>query len=148
MKQFYLSILLPLSLFILLPSCSRNDESETAPAAQEGGQTPTNRVEISSSVRNNLGITFAKVERRSVATTIRVPGSFELQPRAKMEYRPLLAGQVEFSVDQFDKVEPGTVIYKFRSPEWLELQSRIDLALASLEQARVQFQTCRPGDGE
>lgn len=141
MKHFYLFILLPLSLFLLLPSCSRKDESEHAHAGEEGGEAPTNRVEIPSTVRNNLGITFAKVERRSVATTIRVPGSFELQPRAKMEYRPLLAGQVEFVVDQLDKVEPGTVLYRFRSPEWLELQSRIDLALASLEQAEVRSGT-------
>ena len=141
MKHFYLSILLSLSLFFLLPSCSRKDESEHAHGGEEGGEAPTNRVEIPSTVRNNLGITFAKVERRSVATTIRVPGSFELQPRAKMEYRPLLAGQVEFVVDELDKVEPGTVLYRFRSPEWLELQSRIDLALASLEQAEVRSRT-------
>jgi len=141
MKHFYRIILLPLSLFLLLPSCSPQDESEHAHAGEEGGDAPTNRVEIPSTVRNNLGITFAKVERRNVATTIRVPGSFELQPRAKMEYRPLLAGQVEFVVDELDKVEPGTVLYRFRSPEWLELQSRIDLALASLEQARVRSGT-------
>lgn len=141
MKHFHRYILLPLSLSLFLPSCSRNGKSEQGHAEEEAGEDPTNRVEIPSTVRNNLGITFAKVERRSVATTIRVPGSFELRPRAKREYRPLLAGQVEFVVDELDRVEPGTVLYRFRSPEWLELQSSIDLALVSLNQARVRSAT-------
>jgi len=141
MKQFYYSILLPVSLVLLLPSCNRDNQSETGHTEEEESDAPTNRVEIPSTVRKNLGISFAKVERRNVATTIRVPGSFELQPRAKMEYRPLLSGQVEFVVDQLDKVEAGTVLYRFRSAEWLELQSRIDLAIASLEQAQVRSAT-------
>ena len=117
-----------LALCLTLPACKRGDES----AQEEAGDQPTNRVDIPASVRSNLGITFAKVERRDVANTIRVPGSFELQPLARHEYRLMLPGHVEFEVDQFDKVEVGTPLYRFRSPQWLELQSRVDLAKASL----------------
>lgn len=132
-----------LSLFLLLlclSSCSRSSDPGPNDFHENGSDPPTNRIDIPSTVRSNLGITFAKVERRTVATTIRVPGSFELQPRAKFEYRPLLSGQVEFLVDELDEVKRGMVLYRFRSSEWLELQSDIDLASASLSQARLRLQ--------
>lgn len=125
---------------LLLLSCSRNEEAGGKPAEESGGEQPTNRVEIPSTVRNNLGITFAKVERRNVETTIRVAGFFELEPLARQEHRLLLPGQVEFAVNELDEVKPGAVLYRFRSPKWLELQSQIDLARASLEQAKTQYE--------
>lgn len=120
-----------------MTSCDR-DGDPAADVAHEEAETPTNRVDIPATVRSNLGITFAKVERRKVADTLRVPGSFELKPLAKHEYRLLLPAQVRFEVDQFDKVEPGTLLYRFQSPEWLELQSRIDLAVADYEQVALK----------
>ena len=141
MKQFSFYTLLSAVLVLLLPACSRDDDAESTSSNGKDGELPTNRVEIPSTVRNNLGITFAKVERRSLATTIRVPGSFELQPLAKQEYRLLLPGSVEFAVNQFDEVKAGTVLYRFRSQEWLELQSQIDLARASLDQDRSHYNT-------
>lgn len=131
---------IPLLFAILLSSCGRNEPVGNG-QAEEVNPTPTNRVEIPSTVRDNLGITFAKVERRVVSTTIRVPGFFELKPRATMEYRPLMPGQVEFVVDELDPVEPGTVLYRFRSPELLDLLSEIDVARSSLEHARLHSET-------
>lgn len=139
MKLFSIPSILLAFLILLLPSCNRDDGGGHDHPEEEGGDAPTNRVDIPSSVRDNLGITFAKVERRPVSTTIRVPGSFELQPLAKQEYRTLLPGQVEFLVNELDEVTAGTVLYRFRSPEWPELQSRIDVARASLDQANSQF---------
>jgi hypothetical protein len=69
---------------------------------------------------------------------LRVPGSFELKPLAKHEYRLLLPGHVRFEIDQFAEVKPGTLLYRFQSPEWLELKSRIDQAVSSYEQARLK----------
>ena len=59
---------------------------------RRGRAAPTNRIDVPASVRQNLGITFAKVERRRVASTIRVPGRFELLPSARREYRATLPG--------------------------------------------------------
>jgi hypothetical protein len=140
MKPLYFVSLLPIALCLLLPACSRDGEAGDKSAEEVGGDAPTNRVDIPTTVRNNLGITFAKVERRSVATTVRVPGSFELQPLARHEYRLMLPGRVEFAVDQFDEVKPGTILYRFRSPKWLELQAQIDLVSASLDQARSKYE--------
>ncbi len=126
-----------LSLLFLLPSCNREGE-EAAPSAEAEKEQPTNRIEIPATVRKNLGITFAKVERRKVASTMRVPGSFELQPLAQHEYRMMLSGHIEFLVDQFDEVKAGTPLYRFRSLELLELRQHVDLAQASLRQAEVK----------
>ena len=131
----FLALMTPL---LLLAACDRNVDEGATPAEDAGGDQPTNRVDIPAAVRNNLGITFAKIERRQVANTIRVPGSFELQPLARHEYRLMLPGRVEFRTDQFDEVKPGTPLYRFRSPKCLEMQSQIDLARAALEQTRAK----------
>jgi hypothetical protein len=49
----------------------------------ESAPVVTNRIDVPDAVRRNLGITFAKVERRQVASTIRVPGQFEMLPSAR-----------------------------------------------------------------
>lgn len=95
------------------------ESTETAP--------PTNRVDLPATVRRNLGITFAKVERRRVEDTTRIPGSFELQPSARREYRMTLPGQVRLLVEQHAVVRPGDPLYRFRSPDWAAYRERIML---------------------
>lgn len=129
-------------LFSMISAC-KHDESESAHSAEEESEQPTNRIAIPATVRSNLGITFAKVERRKIASTLRVPGSFELQPLARLEYRMMLSGHVEFLVGQFDEVKKGTPIYLFRSLELLALQQRVDLAEASLRQTEAKYEVAR-----
>jgi len=112
-------------------SGSKGDEHADEAAA-------TNRVDVSQTVRRNLGISFAKVESRSVAQTVRVPGQFELQPQARREYRTMLAGRVELQVKQFDPVTPGTPLYRLASPEWRELQQKMNEAIAVIHQAEAR----------
>ena len=97
-------------------------------AATDADAKQTNRMDVPEAVRRNLGITFAKVEIRPVAQTIRTPGRFELPPQARREYRTMLAGRVEPLVRQFDRVEPGTPLYRLASPEWRDLQTRLSEA--------------------
>ncbi|MFT5470371.1 MAG: multidrug efflux pump subunit AcrA (membrane-fusion protein) [Verrucomicrobiales bacterium] len=142
MKRFYFLTIFSIAAALLLPACNRDKghgHEHAEPAEEAAGEDPTNRVEIPATVRNNLGITFAGVERRNVETTIRVPGAFELEPLARHEHRVFSPGQVEFAVAELDSVEEGTLLYRFRSPNWLELQSQIELASASLEQAKTQY---------
>ena len=127
--------LLPLVLF--LASCDGGDSNS---AEQETtSETPSNRIDIPSTVRDNLDITFASVERRNISKTIRVPGTFELQPLARHEYRLMLSGVIEFAVDQFQEVKPGDVLYHLRSTEWLKMQAEISMAEATLQQVRAKF---------
>jgi len=95
--------------------------------------TPTNRVEIPASVRQNLGIEFAKVEYRNVAKTLRVPGRFEYTPTARREYRTPLDGRVEILVTQYQQVEPGTPLYRVESASWRELHESIAIAQARVD---------------
>ncbi len=104
----------------------------------ESGPAPTNRVDIPETVRRNLGITFAKVESRAVAQTIRAPGRFELLPDARREYRTMLAGRVELLVRQYDRVEPGTPLYRLVSPEWRDLQSKLTQAESVIRQTEAR----------
>lgn len=104
----------------------------------------TRSIAVPESVRTNLGITFVKVEERSVASTIRVPGRFELLPNARRDYHTMLAGRVEILVNQFDHVETGTPLYRLDSPPWRELQEKLNAADATIRQAQVRARSLGP----
>lgn len=93
----------------------------------------TNRVDIPSAVRQNLGITFARVESRKVTQTLRVPGRFELLPTARREYRTPLGGRVELLASQYQKVEPGTALYRVDSSDWRDLHEQIAAVQAKVD---------------
>lgn len=127
------------SIMLALASCDSSDDSGKNNKAH--AEPVTNRIDIPASVRSNLGITFVNVERRKVSATLRVPGAFELKPLARHEYRLMMPAQVRLEVDELQAVNPGDLLYRFQSPQWLELQSRIELALASHKQAVLKFET-------
>ena len=125
-------------LLILLMGCEGPSEPPHEHHHEDGAESPTNRVDIPALVRSNLGITFTKVERRQVASTIRVPGSFELLPHASQEFRTMLPGIVEFRVKQFEEVKKGAVLYRLRSNSGLELQAKVELVQASLLEKKAK----------
>lgn len=130
-----------LSLVLLFsPHCSSDEPASTTKHNKEppSDAEATNRVDVSETVRRNLGITFAKVESRPVAQTIRVPGRFELQPQARREYRTMLAGRVELLVKQYDTVSAGTPVYRLASPEWRELQEKLNEAISTIRQTEAR----------
>jgi multidrug efflux pump subunit AcrA (membrane-fusion protein) len=128
---------------IALGACKNNDNQDTAAAQQESTQSDSNRIEIPPIVRSNLGITFANVERRRVDSTVRVPGVFELQPLARREYRMTLPGEIDLAVDQYERVEPGDLLYRFRSPEWPELQHEIIVGEQGIESAQATIEVAQ-----
>lgn len=131
-----------LALIAGLAACSKKPEPNAAPHAESAA--PTNRVEIPSSVRQNLGMTFAKVERRAVAHTLRAPGRFELLPSARREYRTPAPGRVELAVSHLQAVNAGDLLYTLDSPAWRELQDRISDAEAALTQAQARLASMDP----
>lgn len=122
-----------------LAACTDGRNGDPAPSASSttsgqhaaGADAPatTNRVAVPATVRANLGITFVTVERRRIEQTLRVPGRFEYAPTARREYSATLAGRVELLVQQFERVEAGTPLFRLDSPAWHERQ----LALAETE---------------
>ncbi len=118
------------------PGCDRKADKpsnvEPGPEAHAAPAAPTNRVDIPASVRQNLGITFARVESRNVAQTLRVPGRFELLPTARREYRTPLPGRVELLVTQYERVQVGEPLYRVDSAAWRDLHEQI-----AATQARV-----------
>lgn len=138
-------LLVALAGALALGACSRKPEApESGGGAETRSSAPTNRVDIPGTVRQNLGITFAKVERRPVAKTIRVPGRFELLPEARREYRTMIEGKVELLVTQFDRVTPSKVLYRLESPRWRELQQSISSADSAILLARASAETIDP----
>jgi hypothetical protein len=115
--------LLAVAMPLALSACTKE---ESAPvSAMEPAAAPTNRVDIPPSVRAKLGITFAKVEYRDVARTLRLPGRFELLPSARREYRAPLEGRVVPLVEEYQEVAAGTPLYRLESAAWRELGERI-----------------------
>jgi multidrug resistance efflux pump len=134
-------------LFILaLAPLGCQKEAEDTPATKGGdaAPAPTNRVDINTSVRQNLGITFAKVESRSVSRTLRVPGRFELLPTAKREYRAAASGTVELLVQQYQTVDAGTPLYRLDSPRWREMKKELADAEAAVKLAQAGADSIGP----
>lgn len=112
------------ALAFVLPLGCRSEDPQTETSPDDPPKV-TNRIPIPDTVRQNLGITFAEVERRHVARTIRVPGRFELRPESKREYHAALGGRVDIKVRQYQPVTKGTVLYSLDSPGWRQLQHEL-----------------------
>ena len=111
-----------------LAACCDQAAVDADPYAAEHAEqaaAPTNRVDIPDAVRRNLGVTFAKVESRDVARTLRVPGRFESLPTAHREYRAPLGGRIEILVAQYDRVAAGAPLYRVDAPAWRALEEEI-----------------------
>ena len=134
-------LLLPLTM----AGCERTDTSaESISADAIDDVLPSDRVAIPMAVRTNLGITFANVERRKIESTLRAPGRFEYAPTANRTYNVMLSGRVELLVEQFEKVEAGTPLFRIDSPHWREIQKSIAEADASLKSATAELWSFEP----
>lgn len=138
MMRRYLLLLMLCASISPIAGCT-NENGDAANAQREGSEEPeqaaTNRIDVPPTVRRNLGITFAEVERRRVASTIRVPGQFEMIPKAHREYHTTLAGRVELLVDQYEPVKVGTPLYRVDSPQWREMQQKLSQTMITIQQA-------------
>lgn len=140
------TLVLSLLLALGLPGCERKgDDSMKSQSASTTATPPaTNRVDINAAVRQNLGITFAKVESRSVSKTLRIPGRFELLPTAQREYRAAASGTVEMLVQQYQTVEAGTPLFRLDSPQWREMQKELADAEAAVKLAQAGVDSIAP----
>ena len=66
MKRFTIPLTAALAVAAtsLLPGCNREPAQPVAKPKESSGPAPTNRTDIPATVRQNLGITFAKVENQ------------------------------------------------------------------------------------
>lgn len=101
-------------------------------------------VAIPQAVRSNLGITFVTVEQRHIEQTLRVPGRFEYLPTARRAYRTPVPGRIELLVDQFDRVDIGTPLYRIDSPDWRSMQGELAEAESQIERLTARFDTFGP----
>jgi len=128
-------------LLVLLGGCRKGEKAATdsKESSADPGPAPTNRIDVPATVRQNLGITFAKVERRRVASTIRVPGRFESLPTARSEYRATLPGWVRLKVNQFDEVAKDAPVFELDSPEWHRLRKQLHESQAGIAKATAEL---------
>ena len=144
--------LLGLSLVGCPAAPPATDSSPPAGAASDAQDEAAQsaRIELPASLRNNLGVRFAAVEVRRLERSIRVPGHFELVPRARHEYRMPLAGRIELAVGQYAEVRAGDLLFRFESPAWPELVHEIVVAEQDIAagEAQLQLAEARLVEGE
>jgi hypothetical protein len=143
-RQPFARLIVPLVLALAPLGCDKKAEQPPSAGTDGSAPAPTNRVDINPAVRQNLGITFAKVESRNVARTLRLPGRFELLPTAKREYRAAAPGTVELLVEQYQSVTAGTPLYRLDSPRWREMQKELADAEASVKLAQAGAESMTP----
>jgi multidrug efflux pump subunit AcrA (membrane-fusion protein) len=123
------------ALMLMQGGCEPAAEDAGTPAYDESAvekTAVTNRIDIPAPVRTNLGITFAKVEPRAVAHTLRVPGRFELIPTARREYRMPLGGRVEVLVEQYQTIAAGDPLVRIDSGAWRAMRQEIEAIRAKV----------------
>ncbi len=96
-------------------------------------------IALTATVRENLGITFAKSEYRVVQGTLRIPGRFEAEPSARRAYQVPLTGRVEVLVKPFQRVVAGTPLYRVASAEWNTLQRDVEEAEEAVTLASERY---------
>jgi multidrug efflux pump subunit AcrA (membrane-fusion protein) len=117
-------------------ACTSKEPTKPAAAMDaEPATAPTNRIDIPLAVRQNLGITFAKVERRPVASTLRYPGRFELDPAARHDHAARVPGTVALRVNVLDRVTKGAPLADLNSPLMAELAEQRALAAIEVSEA-------------
>lgn len=115
------------------------------PSTTENEKTVvSNRIDIPGPVRTNLGITFTKVEQRSISNTLRVPGRFELLPTARVEFHTPMQGRVELAIQQFQLVNKGDLLFRLDSPDWRSLQRELSDNIAAIDLAEAQIHAIGP----
>ncbi|MCB9858376.1 MAG: HlyD family efflux transporter periplasmic adaptor subunit [Phycisphaerales bacterium] len=123
----------------------RNDDpagshkSDADAASAHAADAPTNRIDIPPSVRQNLGITFVKVERRPVRSTIRIPGQYELRPEARRDYHVMLPGRIELLVTRHQPVTKGSPLFYLDSPGWINLQKELVASLNTMKRSHADL---------
>ena len=133
-----------LAMMVLLCStaCDRRETSpeiHNDPADQATTAPVSNRIDIPASVRQNLGITFVRVEKRAVRSTVRLPGQFEFRPEARREYHVMLPGRIELLVKQYERVERGQLLFHLDSPQWRRMQSDLVVALNTMKRSHADL---------
>lgn len=135
-------VLLAVSIFV--NGCGDDTKVTGAATPPPAPPAATNRIDVPASVRQNLGITFVKVERRPVRQTIRAPGEFRPRHEARREYHAMVPGRVELIVKSMQSVKTGDPLARIDSPEWrqrqheaVEAEGEIKLAEAALQVAEA-----------
>lgn len=100
-------------------------------------------IALTATVRENLGITFAKAEYRVVQGLLRVPGRFEAEPGARRAYQAPLAGRVEVLVTPYQRVAAGDPLYRVASSGWNDLQRDLAEATVAAALAGERFTTAQ-----
>ena len=133
------------SLLASLAACGPAGTPPAPPAPPAAAaDPPTNRIEIPPIVRQSLGLTFARVERRPVERVLRVPGRFELEPDARREHRAMVAGRVEPKVRALERVERGQLLFTIDAPQWRRLQQEIAAAQRAIARAETTLASAGP----
>ncbi|MBX3473044.1 MAG: HlyD family efflux transporter periplasmic adaptor subunit [Planctomycetes bacterium] len=130
-------------LSLLLLAACRQDAPAPAGGSMPQPARVTNRIDIPPTVVQNLGITFARVERRHVSRTLRLPGAFESPPQAVRAYAAPVGGRVTLLVSQYQRVTAGQPLYRLDSPEMRRLLHEIADADAEATQRHADVALAR-----
>ncbi|HEU4418079.1 MAG TPA: efflux RND transporter periplasmic adaptor subunit, partial [Planctomycetota bacterium] len=125
----------------LLAACRKQAPEQPQ---QDPEPAVANRIAVPAAVRRNLGIEFAKVERRRVSQTLRVAGWFELLPAGRHEHRTPLAGRVEILVQPLQRVEAGAPLYRLEAPEWQRMRRELGEIETAKEVAHARIAALEP----
>jgi len=124
-----------------LGACGNSGE---APGKESAGATPpTNRIELPASVRQNLGITWAKARRGRLTRFYSVPGEIIARPDHSWALHAPLPGAVTSIARRWQAVKAGDVVAVIASPVLAEWQAELHAGRAQASEARMALSRAR-----
>lgn len=138
-KQSIRALIFYVALFHFV-GCSDDHEH----GAHEKPETPaiTNRINLSSDIISNLGITFSKVSSGKLGSWISVPGKLEVPREKRYVLSAPASGRIFWKIDRLSYVERGTPLATIESSALSEAQQ----ALAAAKQALSIAKQRKGGD--
>lgn len=135
-------LLIASAAVMALAACTTDEPGkEGSGGGGEAAAPVTNRIDIPASVVRNLGIRFAKADRRRVDRTMRMPGVFEVLPEAERDYRVPVDGRISLQVSQYQTVALHDVIAYVESPAWRTMQAELNDGAADAAERTADWKT-------
>ncbi len=128
-----------------LGSCTSNSTStkteEHGEEHTENEEGSSNMVSITPEQAEVLGLTTAKVVKKSLGNNIKVNGFLDLYPQDEANVNAFIGGNVSnIYFVEGDKIKKGQVLARLEHPDYLQMQQELQQSVNELKYLKTEFE--------
>ncbi len=128
-----------------LGSCTSDSTSaekkEHGEEHEENEENSLNRVSITPEQAKVLGLTTAKVVKKSLGNNIKVNGFLDLYPQDEANVNAFIGGNVSsIYFIEGDRIKKGQVLARLEHPDYLQIQLELQQSVNELDYLKTEFE--------